>query len=117
MQSPEASVPSLTRASVLRRCSQLPKLEAILLHLLAADERATLPLPPLSSASAAAPAARRRNAADWAGAEDEEQGIGLDASAGKLGKSQQRAAKAYRCVTESSCSHKYYSADALQRLP
>jgi hypothetical protein len=101
LQGSGEEVNAFTQGCVLRRCAQLPSLEAILLHLLAADEHHTLPAPPLSVSNGdnSAGTAKRRNAADWGcnEADEDEEEAQVHSSGGKLGKNQQRAAKVYRC--------------------
>lgn len=103
MQGAAAAIPRYQQGCILQRCVQLARLEAILLHLLAADERSALPGPPLSanssSVNASSVATTRRNVADWTGGEpgNDEDGT-EETTVMKLGRGQQRALKACQCA-------------------
>lgn len=102
LQGAAGAISDHRRGCILLRCSQLARLEAILLHLLAADERSVLPAPPLSvgdSGNNAPPiSTARRNVADWAAGDGKDQDDASETTLAKLGRGQQRAAKACQCA-------------------
>ena len=100
MQSPDAAVRGFTRGCILRRCAQLAQLQALLVHLLAAEEAPCLPIAPLSVAAEWAGTGKRRNPTAWVGQDaPDESGEDADGESGggSLCKSQQRAVKVFRC--------------------
>jgi hypothetical protein len=101
LQSPGVHVRPFNRGCILRRCVQLSKLQALLLHLLSAEDHPSLPDPPLSvSAKSSSQSAKRTKVMYWGGVDCAADGSGdeLDDSALHISRSQQRAVKAYKCA-------------------